>query len=385
MSAPRLFTALMAVALAATAGCDALELLVPELKSSRPSPRPSSPRYSQPLASPEAFAFQPRQWVPQVLIGDERLGYQSLMFTGLPAPAAPIGFLTGSGGGWLYRTQDGGASWTRVAIAATTDRPHVAMRFIDANTGWLATATQVFGTSNSGGTWELLSDFEPASLPGAPQPSPDPAHGRPITAMTFTSATTGFLLKGGRLFRTRDGGRTWAGEEIAGQPEPATMIAAVGDDVWAGGGGVSHHLPGQGWAAPTGKFRFDAAQSALAFVSATEGWALAQPIDAPFGAVPLFRTTDGGDSWTPHPLKDAAGEKLIGGDGPTVMAFSDQRTGWIAAGTTLFRTTDGGATWAVERSTKRAGIGQIQALAPLGPDAGWVVSNGMIYRLTELR
>lgn len=381
------FRALLVAALVALGGCgDEADLLFPGLGlGASPSPRPSGGRFAQPLASPQAFAFQPVQWVAQAKLTGDRLDVGTTRLEAIPAGGQPMAIAWSATGGWLLRTRDGGDAWEHVEVPQTKDLVHTGLSFVDANTGWLATQQQLYATTDGGTTWRVLKDFaaEAAAAGGAT----DPTNAYPIGGLEFTSATVGHFTKDRRHYRTADGGRTWTDGEVLGQELALNALAAFGTDVWLGGRGVSHLLPGEGWAAPAGKFRFDAGRGTLVFVSATEGWALAQPEGeepAGPGGVPLYHTVDGGDTWTPHVVKDPGGERITGADANAKLAFADPRHGWLAVGPELYATVDGGATWLRDRAARRAGIGGASALAPLGPNAGWVVSGDTIFRIAQL-
>jgi photosystem II stability/assembly factor-like uncharacterized protein len=69
--------------------------------------------------------------------------------------------------------------------------------------------------------------------------------------------------------------------------------------------------------------------AAVAFVSATRGWAA--------GTHAIIATADGGRTWT---------EQYRGPADIRGLVFADERDGWAVAAAALLRTTDGGATWA---------------------------------------
>jgi Phage integrase family len=87
----------------------------------------------------------------------------------------------------------------------------------------------------------------------------------------------------------------------------------------------------------------------------------------------MFRTTDGGQTWT-----GAIGQ--IGGK-PEVK-FADDNVGWAIAYQTMMYTTDGGQKWT---SRKIAFPASVNAFILAGKDNGYVVGDhGMVYRVLKL-
>jgi len=103
-----------------------------------------------------------------------------------------------------------------------------------------AVQTLVFASHDGGMTWALL----PGRIPGGGQ-------------VQFVSADDGFAWDGGQLNATHDGGKTWA---------PVSTSSSFGADFWK-----------------------------MDFVSVNAGWALTMDATS---HVSVYRTTDGGKSWT---------------------------------------------------------------------------------------
>jgi photosystem II stability/assembly factor-like uncharacterized protein len=125
-----------------------------------------------------------------------------------PAPAAfrdvffldaTTGWIVGSS---IYKTADGGSSWTKQFGDSNTE--FVAISFFDSQSGWAVGFNNlVLHTTDGGGTW-VAQDV------GAP----------PITAIngvTAVSATTAWIAGwNGFVARTTNSGATWRTESIAG-------------------------------------------------------------------------------------------------------------------------------------------------------------------------
>ncbi len=208
----------------------------------------------------------------------------------------------------LYRTIDGGASWTEVA---STGNPPTqpgtipfkgtakSISFLDASTGWMAAFSNatnflwLYVTHDGGVTWQQQTLPMP---PGGAQVQFE------VIAPTFFNAHDGILpvdgSNSGTVYVTHDGGATW---------QSTPWIAAGGFD----------------------------------FINAKEGWATNGSATA--GST-LYRTSDGGQHWTELP----ASANFFDID---VLDFVSAQIGWAISfpqtsnTTTWLKTTNGGQTW----------------------------------------
>jgi photosystem II stability/assembly factor-like uncharacterized protein len=130
---------------------------------------------------------------------------------------------------------------------------------------------------------------------------PRPIASRPVSSISFVSASTGYEISSGRLFFTRSDGRSWK------------EIGSVGSSAIGGPAGLS-------------------------FSSATTGYVLSKFNSA--GKLPL-RTSDGGRTWTPEVLPAAIGAI-------TATGAVDYGAGEAGG---LFQTTDGGLSAAPSKLT----------------------------------
>jgi photosystem II stability/assembly factor-like uncharacterized protein len=84
--------------------------------------------------------------------------------------------------------------------------------------------------------------------------------------------------------------------------------------------------------------------TAHAFLNTSQAWVLIADANDPMGTGLLYRTGDGGLSWTTYPVPFGGG----------ALAFTDESNGWMMAslgvgagsmGVSIYRTSDSGATW----------------------------------------
>ncbi len=268
-------------------------------------------------------------------------GAASLAGIAFPTASEGWALTSGSGGGRILHTTDGGATW-QLGYPATP-APVDGIAFPSASTGYgigmAGDARAVLKTVNGGRTWVKISD-----LPASPNPYPGPV-------IAFSSASTGFAVSaGGVLYRTVDGGRSWQSAGIQAQ-----TVAAAGDAVCAGtasgfvastDGGATWHGAGQGANSPyacaaeqqTPAWR--KATSAFgggASVAGTVGARAAWVMDA--GAV--YRTVDGGATWQ-EIVVPAADQS----DPPVLFSFPSMRVGYmLTAAGEIYRSVDGGVRW----------------------------------------
>ncbi len=166
-------------------------------------------------------------------------------------------------------------------------------QLLDANQGWALRAEQLLWTADGGATWKDLT--------------PPAAGGSALLSADFLDAGHGWLAiqsssDGGlSVLATTDGGASW---QSAPLPLSADLVGRV----------------------------------SLDFIDAQNGWAAVQfPSSSIFSQGTLFRTSDGGQTWTQLSLP-------IGDP----VRFVDAQHGWVAGGAggnELYATQDGGSTW----------------------------------------
>jgi len=176
--------------------------------------------------------------------------------------------------------------------------------------GWALAGNRLLWTGEAGTTWQ---DITPAETGSAP-----------LLDAFFLTGRQGWLAAqsptgGLRVLRTVDGGATWLSASL---PAGTAGTFSPVDEVF------------------------------LEFIDAQTGWAAVKlQSGGPFSQGVLYRTVDGGATWSLLPLP--LGEPV---------RFADALRGWVAggaAGDQLFATQDGGATWQELSPVPAEGPGQV--------------------------
>ncbi|MDQ6879757.1 MAG: hypothetical protein M3082_19060 [Candidatus Dormibacteraeota bacterium] len=288
---------------------------------------------------------------------------------------SPSQGLLASQGLLTIRTVDGGKTWERGTVLATpVEGDLLNLHFVDATHGWLLNSgarvdhtfsgDMLFATGDGGLNWNLVSSRRNGVDSGCFW-----------TGIAFASPVTGWLSVKGpvcvnpveQLLVTHDGGSTWSGQPIpVATGETASGPPVVFDQDHAlflvDNGRLGHQLlmtsdAGANWSALTLPGED---QLIVDFTDSKHGWTVAGPSSwflktsaglpsVPGVALPLYRTDDGGFTWSPVRTSltiDSSQGRV------SDLYFVDQTNGFLervspATGQALlFKTTDGGQTWA---------------------------------------
>jgi photosystem II stability/assembly factor-like uncharacterized protein len=238
---------------------------------------------------------------------------------GLSFPSPDIGYLV-LDDGRLYRSGDGGTSWSRMAdlpIGSGADVLATDAWFPTTFAGVVTTADGIYRTNDAGGSWARV-----AERPGG------------FAAVTFPNPFVGYAIgDGGAVYRSSDGGASWS---AVASPPGKPALAAI--DCAAGRACIATTVDGDRVASTLDSgatWRLDsigaAGARAVAFTSPTHAVAAGAA-----GAILL--SDDRGATWSSIGSSLGGGfTRLCGSSGS--LAFA------IGARGALARTTDGGLTW----------------------------------------
>jgi photosystem II stability/assembly factor-like uncharacterized protein len=276
------------------------------------------------------------------------------------APSSPSRVYAGLSTGGIFRSVDGGSTWsfagagldlhdTVRALAVDARRPDVV---------WAATFQGIFRSLNGGASWNLVHRASTETI------AQDPVSGALYAG-----------IQSGPMVRSRDGA-TW--QEIAHSPE---NVASLAFDPFHPGTLYAGALNGMFKSTNGGAkwFRLTRGLPLYPVLAVTLAPGSSRRLYAATGGVPgqvVFRSDDAGARWSA-----VDGGALVGFISSLTVQPGKQETVWVAAGGRPFRSLDRGATWSPAEAglpdgslltggsvlTLLAGPSTLLAGTPLGP------------------
>ena len=268
----------------------------------------------------------------------------------------------------LYRSNDDGATWSRVADMPLDARVYE-LRLSTDGSGWarfqqaqprgMPSPNDVMSTSDGGLTWSRVLP------PGVTLPIGDNA--QLVDARTMAVGYFDLML-------TSDGGQTWFPMVLPGVTEP---ITSFNSRIWRDAGGALVAMAGNGrcfrsidqgrsWAAlelPGASYR-DSWQEIrdLWFTDTLHGLAVTY-------SSTLLQTEDGGLHWLARPglLSQHSGNSAHG------LQFSTPTTAWVLSDLGLLRSLDAGNSWAPVPLPVALANRQLGGMGFSGPHDGWLI------------
>jgi photosystem II stability/assembly factor-like uncharacterized protein len=277
--------------------------------------------------------------------------------------------------GMISRSANGGANWTPVATPTGSTLRHV--QFSSSQQGFAAGDNGVaLRTTDGGATWTLLNSGTNANISALAAPPTGQAwiYGAGLrrsmdggaswqalpyvagdaSSVRMASTSLGWAAAGAHLWRMAGPGGYWT--ELLSTAGAKTVDAIDDLRAWALAGTTLQRTTDGGLAWATVNLPGVREARDIDFVDATRGWMVAQA-DQMVGGCPdydeqIYRTTDGGQTWTP----------LLPGGSPwrcesnlRQVVFVDANRGWVVGHNLLLRTSDGGLNWvAVDTTVARS-------------------------------
>lgn len=267
-------------------------------------------------------------------------------------------FYAGTDGNGIYRSTDGGKSWTQTGLAGKTVKS-IAVSPHDAKVIYAGVKPAAIYKSIDGGhTWQEMEGFR--RIPNrwfwfSPAEPPFQAY---VMAIAVSPQEPGVVLAGvelGAVVRSEDGGQTWSGHRRGALRDCHSLKfhANLGDWVFeaggTGGGAAVSRDGGRTWRQPRAGLAKRYGVACAADPEQPEVWyvAVAPGPGKAYGQSPeayLYRSTGGGDwhpiGWGQHPM----------GEMPMALVTIPGITGHLYAGTTaghVWHSADFGATWSM--------------------------------------
>lgn len=255
----------------------------------------------------------------------------------------------------VFRTSDGGQTWQQATLPTSTLGVSQ-VQFVNAEDGWVLSsvgggaagsqAVDLFRSTDGGQTWSMVARA-PGALPLAGMKS----------GMGWASATTGWITGSIAtntvyLYRTQDGGVSWHLQPLPLGPFPVPipqpplffsatdgLLPVIISTAQSPGFAIySTHDGGITWNGPTPPFSTNGIARAPFFLTMQQGWVVGA------GGSSLYKTSDGGQHWTM--MTPGANFQNI-----SRLDFVSAQEGWainspVSGAPVLLKTTDGGLTWA---------------------------------------
>lgn len=324
-----------------------------------------------------------QSWTPQATNFSANFGVDELSIAN--ATTAWAFAYDGSGAGTypkqITRTTNGGTTWTASTVAGPGSNALISdIHAIDGNTAWIITApyaaganaNRIWKTTDGGATWTQQTSGFGASSFG--------------NQIYFWDANNGWACGdpvAGKfeMYKTSNGGTTWTA--VAGAATPlgeeysyVGVKAVVGDNVWIGTdiGRILHSTDrGSTWtgyftpATDFGGVTTEGSFAHMAFKDANNGLLIA--VDGNTNAA-LYSTTDGGATWS-DPMEPTGA--WFYGDIAYVPGTENTyvTTGINSALTGSSYSTDGGLNWTVIDQIPGVDGGQRGKVSFYSPTVGW--------------
>jgi photosystem II stability/assembly factor-like uncharacterized protein len=241
--------------------------------------------------------------------------------------------------GEVLGTSDGGAHWTPLAKPANEESLMGAgeIRFADKLNGWIINPYSLLVTRDGGKTW--LQTAPPAGGQG------NVFHG------LFMNSSVGWLSgTSGAFFSTTDGGKHWQEQTVCTKDMDLGQMCFINSQT----GWISSHPKSLLYRTDDGGLTWKLLSILdqkimirnVHFINKDEGWLAgsSQPYkvaDTLQRHPILMHSTDGGNQW--EEIKVEAAEQPLFDR----VHFLDAKNGWLFSRDKVFRTTDGGRSWTV--------------------------------------
>ena len=257
--------------------------------------------------------------------------------------------------GMLYRTQDGGQNWDEITVpfsGSTID-------FVDTNQGWImldlgagagSMGVSIYRTTDGGISWTQVYTNDP-NFPAASDSLPLGGIKTNLVASDGQTAwVAGVVYAPGviYLYKSQDGGETWALQELPIVPEIQNAEASTQGPILLSDSVLILPVQFFGETMQTGIYISQDSGESWEFLTILPGLGQVDFVSQSDGfywsGEELYFSADGGQTWDPIVSNTEIRDHLVS------MDFVDAQTGWVitvteAGQNTLHQTTDGGTNW----------------------------------------
>ena len=268
----------------------------------------------------------------------------------------------GGDGGLLGYTADGGASWVERPLG--TEHAINDIYFVGKDTGFVLAGGSIFGTSDGGHSWHESHKFSPSEFAGATPELYSLRFNGKKRAWVVGSASRGDDIVGSILAITRDGGANWLILRTLTQQELIHIDFVDEKRGWiVGAGGAILHTDdaGESWTNQNSGTRGTLYH--VDFRNERQGLAVGEQ-----GTI--LRTEDGGLTWTK--IYSPARSTLL-----SVQFVSGDEVWIVGRGGVILRSGNGGQTWIEQESNTKQNLFALF----INKKSGWAVGkDGLMHK-----
>ena len=274
---------------------------------------------------------------------------------------AKRGWVGGDGGFFSY-TEDGGTSWVERSIGTASSINDI--YFVGKDTGFVLAGGSIFGSEDGGHSWREAHKFTAAEFDGATPELYSLRFNGKKRGWVVGSTSRGDEIVNSILAITRDGGANWSILRAQTQQELIHIDFVDEKRGWiVGANGAILHTSDAGESWTKQKSDTTVTLFHVDFRNERQGYAVGE-------RGTILRTDDGGQTWSR--VESPAQGTLLS------VQFVSEDEGWIAGrGGVILRSGNGGRTWIEQESTTKQNL---YALF-INKKAGWAVGgNGLMVR-----
>jgi len=247
----------------------------------------------------------------------------------------------GGDGGLLSYTEDGGATWVERPLG--TEHAINDIYFVGKDTGFVLAGGSIFGTSDGGHSWRESHKFSPSEFAGATPELYSLRFNGKKRAWVVGSASRGDDIVGSILAITRDGGANWLILRTLTQQELIHIDFVDDKRGWiVGAGGAILHTDdaGESWSSQNSGTKGTLYH--VDFRNEHQGLAVGE-------RGTILRTEDGGRTWTK--IYSPARSTLL-----SVQFVSEDEVWIVGRGGVILRSGNGGQTWIEQESNTKQNL-----------------------------
>jgi ELWxxDGT repeat protein len=225
----------------------------------------------------------------------------------------------------LIYTNNGGKTWSNISLSnlGYLYSPFTSITFLDPQNGFLTSYESLYRTTNGGNSWTKVNDL----------------YGGYFSGVRFFNSTTGYLYGGwnsSELYKTTNGGLTWTNISLNSPGSVSGIVKTAKDKL------VTSHVTNLGSSTSAGRVLNASIDGGTTWQRLQElpgvnYWNIDfvnQEVGYVFSQSAVWKTADGGLSWN-----NVQWSKPI-----SSTYFFDKNNAVLSDGTSIYKTSDGGQT-----------------------------------------